>query len=353
MNYQKNQALPNSSVTDVPGAIKKIADYISRVSTSDNVTIHSVRNLAGGAIQENWLLDLELIQCGRARKTHMVLRTDSPSGVEASMSRAQEYSVLSCAYQAGVKVPEPLWFCADLSLIGRPFFLMEALEGTASGKQLTDDTSFEFARPALCRELGSSLARLHTIHPPQSELEFLPAPAENHAKACIDSYRSYLDTLKTTFLPIEWGLRWCELNLPNALPPSLIHRDYRTGNYMVHEGRLNGILDWEFAAWGDPREDIGWFTARCWRFSRPDREAGGVGDLQDFLDGYNAITPLTLSENDLRFWQVMAHIRWAIIAIQQTERYLSGGEDKLELALTGHIVPQLEQEILILTGEAA
>ena len=47
---------------------------------------------------------------------------------------------------------------------------------------------------------------------------------------------------------------------------TLIHRDYRTGNYLVDGGRLTAALDWEFAGWGDPREDIGWFTARCWRF---------------------------------------------------------------------------------------
>ena len=57
---------------------------------------------------------------------------------------------------------------------------------------------------------------------------------------------------------------------------TLIHRDYRTGNYLVDEGRLAGVLDWEFAGWGDPREDIGWFTARCWRFGGVEREAGGI-----------------------------------------------------------------------------
>ena len=42
----------------------------------------------------------------------------------------------------------------------------------------------------------------------------------------------------------------------------------------------------------------------------------------------------------------MATIRWAMIAIQQAERHTSGSEPSLELALTGHIVPELEQQIL-------
>ena len=46
---------------------------------------------------------------------------------------------------------------------------------------------------------------------------------------------------------------------------------------------------------------------------------------------------------------INAHVRWAIIAIQQGERHVSGQEPSLELALTAHIVPELELEILRMT----
>ena len=50
------------------------------------------------------------------------------------------------------------------------------------------------------------------------------------------------------------------------------------------------------------------------------------------------------------YWQVLAHLRWALIALQQSERHRSGAQASLELALTAHIVPELEREILALTG---
>ena len=53
------------------------------------------------------------------------------------------------------------------------------------------------------------------------------------------------------------------------------------------------------------------------------------------------------------YWEIMAHVRWAVIALQQAERHASGGEDSLELALTAHVVPGLELEILERTREAA
>ncbi|MCW5698977.1 MAG: hypothetical protein KIT00_03965 [Rhodospirillales bacterium] len=49
----------------------------------------------------------------------------------------------------------------------------------------------------------------------------------------------------------------------------------------------------------------------------------------------------------------MAHMRWAIIALQQARRHLSGEQISIELALTGHIVPELELEILDMTEERA
>ena len=56
-----------------------------------------------------------------------------------------------------------------------------------------------------------------------------------------------------------------EPNAPQREETTFIQRDYRTGNYLVHEARLAGVLDWEFAAFGNPLEDLGWICARCWR----------------------------------------------------------------------------------------
>lgn len=334
----------------VDQALPAIAEVLNRHFGALHTQVLQVSRLSGGAIQENWLLLVQQEGGSRPGEQRLVLRTDAPSSVAVSMTRAQEFAVLRCAFEAGARVPEPLLLCSDLSVLGREFFIMQALDGTAFGPALTRDGVSEAQRPALCRELGASLASLHRITPPHPQLEFLPAPVTDHAQDCIDTYRRYLDTLSTGFPALEWGLRWCELNRPAPLPPRLLHRDYRTGNYMVADGKLSGILDWEFAGWGDPREDIGWFTARCWRFAGSQREAGGVGELEDFFEGYNSIAPLQMDRAALTYWQVMAHLRWAIIALQQAERYLSGGEDSLELALTGRMLSELEQEILLLTG---
>jgi thiamine kinase-like enzyme len=99
-------------------------------------------------------------------------------------------------------------------------------------------------------------------------------------------------------------------------------------------------------------EDIGWFCARCWRFGRVERAAGGIGMREDFYRGYEATSGRLIDREQVRYWEVMAHLNWAIIAIQQAERHLSGEEVWLNLALTGAIVPELEWEILTVTEQS-
>ena len=64
--------------------------------------------------------------------------------------------------------------------------------------------------------------------------------------------------------------------------------DFRTGNIMAADCRVTGVLDWEFARWGDPHADLGWLCAPCWRFGNLALEAGGIGPRSEFYSGYEA-----------------------------------------------------------------
>ena len=108
------------------------------------------------------------------------------------------------------------------------------------------------------------------------------------ARDNIAHYRQYLDQLTAAHPALEWGLRWCEVHAPDHEETTFIHRDYRTGNYLVHEGRLAGVLDWEFAAFGNPLEDVGWIFAKCWRFAGKALPAGGIAAPADFSCRTNA-----------------------------------------------------------------
>ncbi|MBK5123956.1 phosphotransferase family protein [Burkholderia sp. R-69980] len=335
-----------SAETLDPQVREAIEQFVRREAGAQQVRIEEAKRLSGGAIQENWALTASVSSGPYAGSHRWVLRTDAQSAVAASLSRSAEFAVLQVSYAAGVRVPKPLWLCRDRSATGREFFIMTFAAGTASAHRLTRESALVPEPRLLAHDLGANLARLHAIAPPCAALPFLSVPQRSPALEAIAGYRAYLDSLAERFLALEWGLRWCEIHAPKEWTLRLTHRDYRTGNYLVQDGRLSAVLDWEFAAWGDPDEDIGWFTARCWRFAQPGNEAGGIGKLEDFLAGYATVADLEIDASSLRYWQVMAHLRWAIIALQQAQRHDSGQQRSLELALTGTLVPELSLEIM-------
>lgn len=327
-----------------------VARFIADAAGAASAEIMRVDLLVGGAVQENWALDVDIIGGPHAGRLECVLRCDSPTkGVAISHGRAQEFALLKTVFAAGITVPEPLWLCEDRALIGRPFFIVRRIRGAAAAHLLVKGDRFGGDRVQLAERLGRELGRIHSVRPPQPALDFLPWYEEAPALRLIASHRTFLDEHHTAHPALEWGLRWLERHAPARGTIVLCHRDFRTGNYMVDENGLTGILDWEFAGWSDPFEDIGWFCARCWRFGRFDREAGGIGARQDFYRGYEAEFGQPIDHGAVRYWEVMAHMTWAIISIQQAERHVSGKEDSLLLALTGHIVPELEWEILNMT----
>ena len=322
-----------------------LARFLAEASGADAVEIGRIALLAGGAIQENWAIDAEFDGGRLSGMQRLVLRTDATTGVPSSLGRVEEFAVLQAAFAAGVTVPEPLFASVDIRVLGKPFFVMRRVAGSALGRPITLDPALEAARPGLAERLGRELARMQTVRPPRTDLAFLKTtePREHIAE-----FRAYLDGHPNPRPVLEWALRWAETYLPAMLPPVLCHRDFRTGNYMLEGTRLTAILDWEFAGWGDPDEDIGWLCCKGWRFGRLDREAGGIAAREPFYRGYESESGRRLDPERIKFWEVMANLRWAVIALQQSDRFLFGGARNLSTAITGRRATECELELLML-----
>ena len=326
--------------------VAAVAQFLRNACQATSVSVNGIQLLSGGAIQQNWEIRVAIDGGARAGAHTWVLRTDAPATVAFSLPREREFEIIRFANAQGLRAPEPLFLCNDATVIGRPFFVMEKLPGVAAGHKVV---RLALDRRALACELAQVAARIHAIRPPLADLPFLKTFL---ARDVIASCRAYLDALDEPHPVLEWGLRWCEQHAPAQEETTFVHRDFRTGNYLVHEGKLSGLLDWEFAALGNPLEDIGWICAKCWCFRHEHHIVGGVADLDDFLAAYEAASGRKVRNDELRYWQVMAHSRWAIIALQQAQRHLSGVEPSIELALTGKIVAELEWEVLQLTEQA-
>ena len=323
-----------------------LAEFIRARAGADSVAIANEKRLTGGAIQENRALDVDIAGGPHAGPHALVLRTEARASVPLSQPVAHQFAYLDLAGSVGMTVPEPLWQSDDPGIVGTPFYLMRRVPGEALGNRVVR----QGPNPALAERLGRELARLHTIVPSHEAPVFLGAPPDDPAAESIALYRRFLDAEPMPHPAIEWGLRWLETHPVAPGEIVLCHHDFRTGNYMVEDGQLTGILDWEFAGWSDPMEDVAWFCAKCWRFGANGLEAGGIADRAPFYAGYEAESGRRIDPVKIRFYEVMAHVRWAVIALHQCGRHLSGAEPDLELALIGRRLPELEYEILALTA---
>jgi aminoglycoside phosphotransferase (APT) family kinase protein len=313
-----------------------LAAFVAQAAPAKRATVTVKSRLGGGAIQDNWAIDIEIADGPRAGRYEAVLRGDAVSGIAESWDRAHEFALISAAHEAGMTVPEPLWLEATGSVTGRPFYIMRRVAGVAHARRLFRSLDPQ-AGDDLARHLGEELAKLHKITPKNAPapLGFLPPAGSDLIARRVAHYRKCLDALPEPQPVLEYAINRMEELAPDISEIVLCHRDFRTGNYMVADNALTAVLDFEFAGWSDPYEDLGWFCARCWRFGSYANEAGGIGSRQAFYEGYAQGSSRPVDDARVRFWEAAAPLRWGIVALQQGERHASGRERSLDLALTG------------------
>ena len=320
----------------------RLPDLLAPVLGS-GLRVGRVEPLAGGASRQTWGVQ---VSGGDGRQHELVLRasdrSDLSAGSQHSAGMELEAASLRVAAAAGMPVPAVLCASDDAAALGYGYLISTRVAGETIPRRILRSAGRE-ARETLLAQCAAALAALHAADP--GSVPGLPADDP------LILWRDWMDALGQPSAVFEIALRWLLQHRPAPGGTAVVHGDFRLGNLIVDESGLAAVLDWELVHRGDPLEDLGWFCAPCWRFARPDLEAGGLAGAGDFLDGYNAAAGTAHSPADLRFWQVLAQLRWSVIALQQALRFLRHGERSLELALTGRLLPALEWQTLQLTGD--
>ncbi|XDD46346.1 phosphotransferase family protein [Leptospira sp. WS39.C2] len=315
---------------------------------NEPVKVTEIYHLSGGACQDNYAIELH----SKSSVKSVVLRTDKGGSLLSSLSKRDEFKVAELVYKAGVKTPTPVYLEEESSVIGAPFFLMEKIAGKATGRYITKDKELDtYRKSKMVSDLASNLAKLHTVIPESVSDEDLKqklklVTIENYISIAIEDLRKSLDELPEAHPAIELCLLWMESHAPNIDKIVLVHGDYRTGNFMMNAEGLQGILDFEFAHFGDRHEDIAWLCMRDWRFGRLAKEVGGFGDRKDFYKEYEATSGIPVDPFKVTFWEIMGNVRWAIGSAQQAERHLSGKDRGIELASIGRRTAEMEWEAI-------
>ena len=144
---------------------------------------------------------------------------------------------------------------------------------------------------------------------------------------------------------LELALAWLRAHQPVAQRVTLVHADYRTGNFLVDGDKITGVLDWEMVHLGDPLEDVAWACLRLWRWAG-DGRIGGLLPRQEFYRRYENASGLKVDEASIRFWEVLGNVKMAVICLTGARSFSEGRSNDAIHAFTACLVPELEAELL-------
>ena len=182
--------------------------------------------------------------------------------IKTAHDMSREYRILSHLYPVYNKVPRPLLFCDDASVLGAPFYVMERVQGVILRAQSPRGIDLT---PALMRSLSETfienLAAIHEIDYEAAGLGDLGSP-QGYVKRQVEGWTRRYFNARTDDVPaIERLAEWLQQNLPaDSAKAALIHNDYKYDNLVLAPedlGRVVAVLDWEMATIGDPLMDFG------------------------------------------------------------------------------------------------
>jgi aminoglycoside phosphotransferase (APT) family kinase protein len=162
------------------------------------------------------------------------------------------------------RLPTIVAVCDDEDVIGVPFYVMEWLDGHVVTEDLPPGLEGDVARRRLGDDLVDTLVEIHAADVSVPALAAFARPGSYNERQ-VRRFAQLWEINKTRELPrVEEVGAWLTANLPEPLPETVVHGDYRLGNMMValeEPTRIDAVLDWEMGAIGDPRADIGYLLA--------------------------------------------------------------------------------------------
>ncbi len=124
------------------------------------------------------------------------------------------------------------------------------------------------------------------------------------------------------------------------------HRDFRTGNYLVDDGKLARRSRFRICRLVGPLRGSGLVLRPLLALGMAGAEAGGIGSRAAFYAGYEAGGGATSTMRRFVSGNRWRPLRWSHHGLEQAERHLGGRERSLELALTGLVALETEYDLL-------
>lgn len=326
--------------SELAGAIEA---YLRRQLEDERLSVLSTERVTGAGLSRTVVPVKTRLGDGTA-KDFIFLLGDAASPVPPN--RAAEFAAMrALSDYTELKVP-CAWGADDLpDLLGAPFVVTDMMPGTSSPRQLMKPAYCANARKIAC-EAFQILGRLAALDARDIDLGpqvGSPAAQEVHEAAIKREERILRENATTNRPIIQAALRHLRRNRPP--PParvSIVHGDYRIGNFLFDTEGVTGIIDWEMVHKGDPLEDLGWALMPNWEYgARPGLTAGFLS-RDEAIAAWESTSGLRVDREALNWWMVYGHVKAAGIWATAGHMFTSGRSRDVVVAAVGFVIPQEE-----------
>jgi aminoglycoside phosphotransferase (APT) family kinase protein len=270
-------------------------------------------------------------QSGQRRK--LILRVGPTNGLFAPYSVLPQVYALQSMENSRVPVPRLVCYSQQGANIGFPFFISEHVAGDVAAPWLGSGATEEHRRGIVMQFLDI-LAELHTIdwqHLPLRELLDKIPSGERTERASLTAWRALVSRPLIRYYPLlDWAGLWLHENCPMPPRKTIVHGDYRVGNFLEENGSITAILDWELTHIGDPHEDLGWALVPT--FNGGSRKLYGVMERSEVIDRYQNKSGITLSARSLAYYEAFALYQMAAIQICGIHAFEVAGFNDMRMA---------------------
>ena len=297
-------------------------------------------------------LSFELIAGGRSNLTYKVADADNegyvmrrpPLGhvLESAHDMGREHKIISSLGPTDIPVAPALGLCKDKAVNGADFYVMKLVEGDVITDSVGAQTHIvENKRHDLGMEVIDILVRLHAINPDDVGLGDL-GKKEDYVARQVRRWTKQWENSKTEDV---WEMdevgRLLKEKMPKQIGASIVHGDFRIGNFIIRDNHVAAVLDWELCTLGDQLADVGyllnwWYTADEVELGEGDDAppaAPGFPSREELIDYYQKATGRDLTR--INYYRALSYWRLAAISQGVYQRFALGAMgDKAEMDLS-------------------
>lgn len=334
--------------SDLPAVMSQWLATVMPGGVAPEITVESGVD-SNGMSSETIILTGRWTEDGEAREHQWVARvapTDDDVPVFSAYRLGDQFEVMRLARElTDVPVPVVRWLEPTGEVLGRPFFLMDRVDGVVPPDVMPytfGNNWFADATTEQQRTLQDStvrvLAQLHAIPNAEKTFDFL-IEADPPGDTALRRHFGWLKNWYEFAVPdigrsplVEQALRWLEEHFPEDIAAGesvLVWGDSRIGNVLYQDFQPAAVLDWEMATVGPREFDIAWIIYAHMVFQELCGMAGlsGLPDVlreEDVRATYREHSGVEVG--DLKWFYVYSGVVWACVFMRTGARRVHFGE---------------------------